>query len=59
MIDEALRFGNRLDGLVNCAGVDFGKPFLETSMEDFDRVIDVDLRAVFALTQLAAKAMVK
>ncbi len=47
----------RLDGLVNNAGVNFLKPFLETTMEDYDRVLNVDLRAVFRLTQLAVRAM--
>jgi NAD(P)-dependent dehydrogenase (short-subunit alcohol dehydrogenase family) len=47
----------RLDGLVNNAGVNFLKPFLETTLEDYDRVLNIDLRAVFRLTQLAARAM--
>ncbi len=47
----------RLDGLVNNAGVNFLKPFLETTLEDYDRVLNIDLRAVFRLTQLAARVM--
>ena len=47
----------RLDGLVNNAGVNFLKPFLETTLDDYDRVLNVDLRAVFRLTQLAVRAM--
>ena len=47
----------RLDGLVNNAGVNFLKPFLETTMEDYDRVLNIDLRAVFRLSQLAVQAM--
>ena len=47
----------RLDGLVNNAGVNFLKPFLDTTLEDYDRVLNIDLRAVFRLTQLAVRAM--
>ena len=47
----------RLDGLVNNAGVNFLKPFLDTTLEDYDHVLNIDLRAVFRLTQLAARAM--
>lgn len=46
-----------IDGLVNNAGVNFLKPFLDTTMEEYDRVLNIDLRAVFRLTQLAARAM--
>jgi NAD(P)-dependent dehydrogenase (short-subunit alcohol dehydrogenase family) len=55
LIEAAVaRFG-RLDGLVNNAGVNFAKPFLETTPEDWARVISIDLRATFFLTQLACK----
>lgn len=44
--------------LVNNAGVALPSDFLETSMEDFRRVIDINLIGVFAATQRAAKTMV-
>jgi len=44
------RFGT-VDALVNNAGVNFNKPLLETSEEDFDRVINIDLRGAFFLTK--------
>jgi NAD(P)-dependent dehydrogenase (short-subunit alcohol dehydrogenase family) len=52
----AARFG-RIDGLVNNAGVNFAKPFLETTAEDWDRVLAIDLRAVFLLTRMACRRM--
>jgi NAD(P)-dependent dehydrogenase (short-subunit alcohol dehydrogenase family) len=52
------RFG-RVDGLVNNAGVNFAKPFLETTTADWERVISVDLRAVFFLSQLVCQQMLR
>ena len=51
------RFG-RIDGLVNNAGVNFVKPFLEVSEAEWDRVLDVDLKGAFFLTQYVARQMV-
>ena len=43
IIDE---FG-RVDTLVNCAGINFAKSFDELSVDEWDRVIGVDLRGTF------------
>jgi glucose 1-dehydrogenase len=51
------RFG-RIDGLVNNAGVNFVKPFLEVTEAEWDRVLDIDLKGSFFLTQFAARQMV-
>ncbi len=47
----------RVDGLVNNAGIDFSKPFLDLTPEDWDAVMAVDLRAIFLLTQHACRQM--
>jgi L-xylulose reductase len=47
-----------VDFLVNNAGVAVLAPFLTMSLADFDRVIDVNLRAVFQVSQLVARKMV-
>ncbi|MCL2099086.1 MAG: SDR family oxidoreductase [Oscillospiraceae bacterium] len=47
-----------LDLLVNNAGVTLGSPFLETSPELFDTVVNTDLRGVFFMAQRAAKYMI-
>jgi 3-oxoacyl-[acyl-carrier protein] reductase len=47
-------FGS-LDVLVNNAGTAIPKPFEETTLEDMDRVIDINLRGVFIATQAALK----
>ena len=52
------RFG-KIDVLVNNHGTMVGKPFLETRMDEFDHVIDTNLRSVFWLCQLVGHEMVK
>ncbi len=47
-----------VDILVNNAGINMKKPALEVSDEDFDRILQTNLNAVFALTRACAKHMV-
>ncbi len=46
-----------IDILVNNAGVQFPKPSVEVTVEDWTRTVDVNLRAYFFGAQLAAKDM--
>ncbi len=48
----------RLDLLVNNAGVQVARPALEVSEDDWDRVLDVNLRGVFFCAQAAGRVMV-
>ena len=47
------------DILVNSAGLGRHTPSLDTSAEDFDEVMDVNLRGAYFLTQTVAKALIK
>jgi 3-oxoacyl-[acyl-carrier protein] reductase len=47
----------RLDVLVNNAGTAIPKPFEETTLDEMDRVIDLNLRGVFIATQAALRQM--
>jgi 3-oxoacyl-[acyl-carrier protein] reductase len=49
----------RLDILLNNAGSAMFKPFMQTSMEDFDYIFRIDLRSVFEMTQVMAPLMKK
>jgi glucose 1-dehydrogenase len=46
-----------LDGLVNCAAWSFHRPFCETTISEFDRVVAINQRAPFFLSQEFAKAL--
>jgi NAD(P)-dependent dehydrogenase (short-subunit alcohol dehydrogenase family) len=48
---------NRLDALVNNAGLSTAKPFLELTADDFDITFAVDVRASFLMAQEAARQM--
>jgi 3-oxoacyl-[acyl-carrier protein] reductase len=50
------RFG-KLDVLVNNAGTAIPKKFEETTLEELDQVIDLNVRSVFVTTQAALKQM--
>jgi 3-oxoacyl-[acyl-carrier protein] reductase len=46
-----------VDILVNCAGILIEKPLLETSVEDFDRLVGVNLKGVFLVGREALRLM--
>jgi 2-deoxy-D-gluconate 3-dehydrogenase len=49
---------DRIDALVCNAGAAVRKGFLETTREDFDHVVDLNVASVFELAQAAARRMV-
>lgn len=57
--DRALALGHgRITGLVNNAGTSSRTAFLETSVEEWDRVMAVNTRSVFQFTRTALPALI-
>jgi 3-oxoacyl-[acyl-carrier protein] reductase len=56
-IDKTVAALGRLDVFVNNAGTAIPKKFEDTTIEELDRVIDINLRGAFVATQAALKHM--
>ena len=54
-IDKVVATLGKLDVFVNNAGTAIPKPFEETTIEELDRTIDINLRGAFIATQAALK----
>lgn len=57
LVADAHRALGRLDGLVNCAGIYPVTNLLQLTAEEWDRVIAINLRGPFLLTQAVARRM--
>jgi NAD(P)-dependent dehydrogenase (short-subunit alcohol dehydrogenase family) len=58
LLVAALKQTGRVDILVNCAGVNAGTSFLDATDADWDRVLTINLKAVFQACQIFARHMV-
>jgi 3-oxoacyl-[acyl-carrier protein] reductase len=56
-VEKTVATFGRLDVLVNNAGTAIPKKFEEATLEELDRVIDINVRGVFVTTQAALKHM--
>ena len=56
-VEKTVATFGRLDVLVNNAGTAIPKAFVETTLEEMDRVLDINIRGVLVATQAALKHM--
>lgn len=58
-VEQVLATFGRIDVLVNNAGTNRLKPALEVTEEDWDTILDTNLKGLFFLTQAVARGMVE
>ncbi len=59
MVGAAMKEFGRIDILVNNAGGGEVQPFLDIKEEDWDRIVDLNLKSVFLCTQRVVREMIK
>ena len=59
IVEKAMKTFGRIDVLVSNAGSNIRKQFLEMTVEDYDQLMQIQLKAVFFLSQGVAKTMVE
>ncbi len=59
MVKETIKRYERVDALVNNAGITLFKPLLEATVEDWENIMNVDLRGVFLCSKHVAPFMKK
>lgn len=59
LVDQVLEFFGTVDVLINNAGITKDNLLMRMSEEDFDNVMDVNLKSVFNMTKAVQKTMLK
>jgi glucose 1-dehydrogenase len=59
LVDETVQAFERLDIMVNNAGIETRSSVLDTTEAQYDRVLDINLKGAFFGTQMAAKQMIE
>lgn len=58
-VDAVIAKFDRIDVLVNCAGINKREGFLDVEESTYDKIMDINLKGMFFLTQEVVKHMIK
>jgi gluconate 5-dehydrogenase len=58
-VDDCMGRYGRIDTLINVAGVNRRKPAVEITVEDYDFVMDINLKGAFLLSQAVGRQMLR
>ncbi|RCW48371.1 SDR family oxidoreductase [Paenibacillus prosopidis] len=59
VLNEVLLWGGRVDTLVNASGTNSATPFFDLEMDEWDRIMDVNLKSVVLASQVFGKRMIE
>ena len=59
VLAEVLNWGGRVDTLINASGTNSATPFFDLDMEEWDRIMDVNLKSVVLACQVFGKQMIE
>lgn len=59
LLTDVLAWTGRVDILMNCPGTNSATPFFELTMEEWDRIMDVNLKSVVLACQVFGKRMIE
>jgi NAD(P)-dependent dehydrogenase (short-subunit alcohol dehydrogenase family) len=59
MFSKVVDLFGSIDVVINNAGINIDKPVMDMSEDEWDRVVDVNMKGVFLVSQTAAKFMLK
>lgn len=59
MVAQTVEGSGQIDILVNCAGIIVRKPIEEVTDEEWDSILDVNLRGVFLCSQVVGREMIR
>ncbi|MGO4183934.1 SDR family oxidoreductase [Paenibacillus sp. TAF43_2] len=59
VLNDILQWGGRIDTLVNASGTNSPTPFFDLEMDEWDRIMDVNLKSVVLACQVFGKQMIE
>lgn len=59
MLNDILQWGGRIDTLVNASGTNSPTPFFDLEMDEWDRIMDVNLKSVVLACQVFGKQLIE